>query len=159
MKVDRTNKQPRVKDHSRVARKNCRPHFFRGLSLIESVPGESRVLTRRIERSTVFPEWKLSVYLIVKKSLSKNACPDSRSGLVLRLSGLERNSLYDSYLPRAWLREDYFSSILSQSPSFVSRVTTFLTIFWLKKFLGNTVSGRVSLFRAWNGSVGHCGKR
>ncbi len=42
------------------------------------------------------------------------ACPDFRSRLVLRLSGLQRNSLRDSYLPKNRPDEYYYLLIPSQ---------------------------------------------
>src|SRR5438132_998993 len=43
------------------------------------------------------------------------ACPDFRSRLVLGVSGLQRKSLCDSYLPRTGRMKDYSLLIPSQS--------------------------------------------
>jgi hypothetical protein len=67
-----------------------------------------------MERSTVFQIADLSAEVSVKSARFQIACPDSRSRLVLRLSGLQRNSLRDSYLRRAGQRKNYLSLIPSQ---------------------------------------------
>jgi len=54
-------KLPSIEAFSRRENKISAPLFFRGLSPAGSVLGELSVLTRRIERSTVFPEWKSGV--------------------------------------------------------------------------------------------------
>ena len=55
-------------EHSRVAGIKFLPLFSRGLLPVEIVLGESPVLTRRMERLTVFPEWKSSQWPFVKVS-------------------------------------------------------------------------------------------
>ena len=74
--------------------KNLRPPFFpRWVSRAEAVLGDSCILTRRMERSTVFPEWKSSVRLFMKISGPRIAYPDFGSRLVLPLPGLMKNIL------------------------------------------------------------------
>jgi hypothetical protein len=98
--------------------KNCWPPFFRGLSPAEAGPGNSCHSGRRTEQSTDFVDARSSVKLRMKKSGSKIACSSSGSGLILRLSGLNRN--------RTSRREDY--SFVSSNPiaTFASRPSSAL---------------------------------
>jgi len=73
--------------------KICGPLFSERVSPVEAVLGDSCILARRMERSTVFPEWKSSVRLFMKISGSRIAYPDFGSRLVLPLPGLMKNIL------------------------------------------------------------------
>jgi len=93
-----------------------RPPFFpRGVSPVEAVLGDSCILARRMERSTVFPEWKSSVRLFMKISGSRIAYPDFGSRLVLPLPGLMKNILRLFRFRRACEGLDYSLLIPSQS--------------------------------------------
>jgi len=69
------------------------PLFLRGLSPVETDLGDSCNPQRRMERSTVFQEWKLSLWPFVKVSGSDIACLDFRSKPILQLPSVKRDSL------------------------------------------------------------------
>jgi hypothetical protein len=90
---------------------------------------------------TFFPEWKLSGYLFVKISRSRNDFPDSPLGLVLRLLCLQRNGLRISFSLKGCAEKRLlFVNSLSES-SFVSRGATAFEIFWREVLLVETVLG------------------
>jgi len=112
-------------------KKICGPPFFpRGVSPVEAVLGDSCILARRMERSTVFPEWKSSVRLFMKISGSRIAYPDFGSRLVLPLPGLMKNILRLFRFRRAC--EGWITSLLipSQSRVLCRGEQLLLTFFW-----------------------------
>jgi len=81
----------------------------------------------------------------VKKSRSEIACPEYRSGLVLRLSTFKPNSFADFYLRRAGVSEELLIVNSLRTASFVSRERFFLQIMGTdfvscpKPFLGEII--------------------
>src|SRR5207237_8810632 len=92
-----------------------------------SVNGYGRVSRFRDQNAWIrrFRDRELSVEVNAKKSQAQIACPDSRSGLVLRLSASKRSSLHDSYLRRARPKKRLLFVNYLLIAGFASRVETF----------------------------------
>ena len=114
---------------SRREKKIPTPLFSRGLSPAETQTGESSDLRLGLGCSTVFPEWKSSLWPFAKVSGSECACPDFRSKLILRLSGFRRYSLRVSFSEEPWKGKRLLFVNSQPESSFVSRGATAFDIF------------------------------